>query len=69
MIQDGDLHPSSESVAAEARRIGERDRLDTEREASPLRRPEGAVELDTTHLGFEEQVEAILQRVNNLTPS
>jgi 3-phosphoshikimate 1-carboxyvinyltransferase len=69
LIQDGDRHPSPESVAAEARRIDERDRLDSERKASPLRRPEGAVELDTTHLDFEEQVEAILQHVNNLTPS
>jgi 3-phosphoshikimate 1-carboxyvinyltransferase len=69
LIQDGGVDPSARSVSAEAARIRERDRVDSDREHSPLSRPEGAMEVDTTHLDFEEQVDAILRRVEDLTPS
>lgn len=55
--------PGKDRVQAEARRIARRDRMDTEREISPLRRPRGAVEVDTTGATFEEQVQAVVERV------
>ena len=58
--------PSGDELTREAERIRERDRRDSEREASPLRRPDGAWELDTTKLGFDEQVEAIVERVRRV---
>lgn len=44
--------------------IALRDKLDSERAASPLIKPEGAVEIDTTHLTINEQVEKILDLVH-----
>ncbi|GER66038.1 cytidylate kinase [Weizmannia acidilactici] len=43
------------------REIEERDRLDSEREVSPLCKAKDAVELDTTHLGIEEVADKILE--------
>lgn len=40
-----------------------RDELDRTREASPLRKADDAVELDTSHLTIEGQVDAIVQEV------
>lgn len=42
------------------RDIAERDRLDAEREVSPLRCAEDAIVLDTTHMDINQVVEAIL---------
>jgi cytidylate kinase len=47
------------------RRIVERDKLDSERSDSPLVKPEGAVEIDTTNLTIEEQVNRILDLVKS----
>jgi cytidylate kinase len=41
--------------------LSERDRIDTTRAESPLRKAEDAVELDTSFLEFGEQVEKIVQ--------
>ncbi|KAG9061715.1 hypothetical protein KI688_006864 [Linnemannia hyalina] len=41
-----------------------RDELDRTREASPLRKADDAVELDTSHLTIEGQVDAIVQEVH-----
>jgi CMP/dCMP kinase len=41
--------------------IEERDRRDMERENSPLRKAKDAIELDTSHLTFEEQVVKIVE--------
>lgn len=46
-----------EAVAAEIRR---RDEADSDRQASPLVRADGAVEIDTTTLGVDETVDRIL---------
>ena len=67
--EQGVADPSGAQLAQEAARIGERDRGDSERKLSPLRRPEGALELDTTRLTFEQQVEAILRRVREVDAS
>jgi cytidylate kinase len=50
--------------------IEARDEKDSTREISPLRKAEGAIELDTTDLTLEEQVEYIVNKVkeSNLLP-
>lgn len=55
--------PTEPQVEAEADRIAERDRRDSDRPISPLRRPDGAVVVDTTAATFEEQVRTIVDRV------
>lgn len=47
-------------VAAEAKRLAERDRLDAGRAVAPLRQAPDARVLDTTGLGFAEQVAQIV---------
>ena len=56
-----------ETVAEEALRIQARDARDSGRAVSPLRRPDGALVLDTTDLTFEEQVDRIVRAVEGLT--
>ena len=46
--------------------IQERDRRDSTREASPLRKADDAIVLDTSKLTVEEQVEFIVQRAKEL---
>jgi len=65
--QVGRERPTDEAVSAEADAIEERDRRDSERALSPLRRPEGAHEIDTTALSFDEQVSTIVGLVRALT--
>ena len=49
------------SLAAVAADIARRDRLDSTRSASPLARPAGAVELDTTELGVDQVVDRLVE--------
>ena len=66
--EGGGAHdPTEASVAAQAEAIAERDEIDSARDISPLRRPDGALEIDTTRLSFEEQVEAVVALVRRLT--
>jgi cytidylate kinase len=65
----GEGEPPDDAVDAQARAISERDAVDSGREFSPLRVPEGAVEIDTTHLDFGEQVDAVVDLVRRLTLS
>lgn len=60
--------PGEGPVEAESHRIRERDRMDTDRSISPLRRPEGALLVDTTDLGFEEQVRKIVDHALSSVP-
>lgn len=46
--------------------ILERDRLDSTREASPLRKAPGAIEVDTSSLSIEEQVQFVVDRANEI---
>ena len=57
----GVVAPSEEQLAEERARLEARDRVDTEREVSPLVPAPDAVHLDTTRLGFEEQVETVVR--------
>jgi cytidylate kinase len=66
LLQDG-APVDDGSLPAEAERIRRRDESDTERAVAPLRRPEGALDLDTTRLSFEEQVSRIVEAVSALT--
>jgi cytidylate kinase len=61
--------PTAEHLAEQARALASRDEVDAGRDISPLRVPAGAVRIDTTHLAFEEQVEAVVELVRRLTPS
>ena len=44
--------------------LEERDRIDSTREHSPLKKAEDAVEIDTTGISIEEQVNRIVEIVN-----
>jgi cytidylate kinase len=68
LVQNSGREPTSGEIQGEARRIKQRDQADQSRNHSPLRRPEDAVEVDTTGLSFADQVALILRRVKNLTP-
>jgi cytidylate kinase len=46
--------------------IAKRDRQDIEREHSPLRKAEDAIEINTDNLTVEEGIEIILQEIKNL---
>ncbi len=46
--------------------IMQRDRIDSQREISPLKKADDAYEIDSTNLRIEEEVEKILERVNKL---
>lgn len=50
-----------------ARDIQHRDDLDSQRAVSPLKKAEDAIELDTTHLTINEQVDFIVQKARDLT--
>lgn len=43
--------------------LAERDHLDSSRDEAPLTKPEGAVEVDTTRMDFEEQVAFIVNAI------
>jgi cytidylate kinase len=58
---------SEEEQKVEAARIEERDARDSTRAIAPLRKPAGALEVDTSNLSFEAQVEVILDHVKTLT--
>jgi cytidylate kinase len=53
----------------QAEEISRRDKLDSEREASPLLRDRDAVVVDTTHLTIEQQVDRVVQLFREWTGS
>ena len=65
--EGGEGEPSEEDIHEYSGVIAERDRHDSEREISPLRKPDDAHLIDTTRLDFAAQVEAIVQLVERLT--
>jgi cytidylate kinase len=58
----------SGTVAEEADLLAARDRADASRTIAPLRRPDDAIDLDTTNLGFPEQVERIVTLARTRLP-
>ena len=63
LLQMGGAPDSESEVTAEAARLRARDRIDATRGIAPLEKAPDALELDGTHLSFEEQVDAILREV------
>jgi CMP/dCMP kinase len=63
-LQRMGLHSNLEEIH---RNLTERDRIDTGREADPLQQADDAIIIDTTRLGFEEQVEMIISRISQRT--
>lgn len=57
------IHSSLEQLTEE---INERDRADTERETSPLRKAEDAIQIDTTSLSIDEVVAKISQLASEI---
>ena len=60
LLQTGRDPESDSTVAAEAVRLRDRDRIDATRGIAPLKKAADAFEVDGTRLSFEEQVDAIL---------
>jgi cytidylate kinase len=69
LAEQGVAAPDAHQLAAGLEALEARDRQDSERRLSPLRRPPGAHVIDTTGRSFEEQVDAIVSLVRPLTPS
>ena len=61
--------PSQEELAEEAGKIRVRDERDSGRAVAPLKKAEGAIDVDTSDLTFEAQVEVIINHVKLLTKS
>jgi cytidylate kinase len=59
--------PSRQEVSQEAQKIRERDERDSGRAVAPLRKAQTAIEVDTSELTFEAQVEVIIRHVKALT--
>lgn len=58
----------AEAIAAEARRLGERDQYDAARELAPLVKAEDAIELDTTERSRGEVVDEIVRLYEGRVP-
>ena len=58
---DSDIDVSKDQVL---KNLIKRDRLDMNREHSPLIKSDDAIEIDTTDLNIDEQVELIIKTIN-----
>jgi len=67
LIEVGKDFKQELEIAQQAKALDTRDRSDTERLVSPLKKAEDAIELDTTKLEFEEQVQTVVALVRQLT--
>ena len=61
LAENGQAEPSNEELAEEVARLGARDKIDSEREESPLKQATDAVPIDTTGVSFSDQVELIVR--------
>jgi len=59
LLQEGQA-ATPEALEAETQRLGARDAADAGRAIAPLRQARDAIALDTTGMGFDDQVEAII---------
>ena len=55
-----------ETLKSVEKNLRERDELDSEREIAPLSRAKDAIEIDTSHLTIQQQVQRILQSVGEV---
>lgn len=58
-----ETHDAQADIQRITNNLESRDRKDSAREEAPLLKAHDAVEIDTTHMSFEEQVEVILDRI------
>ena len=61
--------PGPGELEREMEEIRTRDSQDSRRAVAPLKKPPGALEVDTSHITFQAQVEAILRHTRALTRS
>ena len=59
--EQGIATPTPAEIRAEVARLGRRDEIDSTREIAPLVKADDAVEIDTSDIGFEEQVARIVE--------
>ncbi len=66
-LLQGGQDPDPGKVSREAARLAERDRLDSTRDIAPLAPASDAVLLETTQLGFDEQIGRIVRLIRERT--
>jgi cytidylate kinase len=69
LLERGGPDSAEAELALQIETIADRDRRDSERDISPLRKAPDALEIDTTRLDFQDQVDAVVARVRRLTLS
>lgn len=69
ILQRGERPEAEGALDREAAAIAARDKRDSERALSPLRKPEDALVLDTTSLSFAEQVGTVVDEVRRRFPA
>ncbi|MCH7533717.1 MAG: (d)CMP kinase [Gemmatimonadetes bacterium] len=69
LLEQGGAEGDEVELALQIEAITDRDRRDSERDISPLRKAPDAHEIDTTGLDFLDQVDAVVARVRRLTLS
>ena len=69
LLEQGGPERDAAELALQIETIEDRDRRDSEREISPLRKAPDAIEIDTTGLDFQDQVDAVVALVRRLTLS
>ncbi len=68
LLEQG-LATDAAAVAAEVGRLAARDKADSERETAPLRKPENAVEIDTSTITLEQQIDRIVELARLTDPA
>ena len=63
-FQQLSIKDKSETIESIMKDIENRDKLDSNRKISPLRKASDAILIDTTHLTIDEQVNLILENIN-----
>jgi cytidylate kinase len=61
LAEQGVEQPSEGELADAVAQLGQRDRIDSEREVAPLRQADDAIPIDTTALSFAQQVDRIVE--------
>lgn len=61
LAEHGNDNPTYIDVQNEVDRLGKRDRLDSQRATAPLKQAPDAIVIDTTAMGFDDQVEKIVK--------
>ncbi len=62
-LNEKGIHSDLETIV---KNLKERDQIDSSRAEGPLRKADGALEIDTSDLTFEEQVERIVQAAEDI---